>query len=147
MASPRVSAGASLLSFSLCLRSVLEFHSVLSMTRCSFWKRTRRIGPKTSCLEFPRYFTLFGSRDGSESCETQPNCGIVVTIATAPLSSLFFRFEGESSFRAFYLVGLQSRSSGTDTWSLLCIPIHFYRIDIREDANTHKVISYKYPFQ
>ena len=27
---------------------------------------------------------------------------------------------------------------------LLCIPIQFYKIDIREDANTHKVISYKY---
>ena len=54
----------------------------------------------------------------------------------------FFRFE--SSLSAFNLVVLQPCSGGTDTCPLLCIPIQFYRIDIREDANTHKVISYKY---
>ena len=47
-------------------------------------------------------------------------------------------------FSAFYWVVLQPRSAGTDTCLLLRIPIQFYRIDIREGANTHKVISYKY---
>ena len=50
--------------------------------------RTRRVDPKTFRFGFPRYLTLFGSVDGSESCETQPNCGTIFTIATAPLSSL-----------------------------------------------------------
>ena len=63
------------------------------------------------------------------------------TKATALLSSLF-RFE--SSFSAFYLVVLQSWSAGTDTCPLLCIPIQFCRIDIREDASTHRAISCKY---
>ena len=47
-----------------------------------------------------------------------------------------FRFEGSVFFFGFLL--------GTDTCPLLCIPIHFKRTDIREDANTQKVISYKY---
>ena len=51
----------------------------------------------------------------------------------------FFRFESESSFSACYLVVLQHCCAGTDTFALLCIPIQFGRIDIREDANTHKV--------
>ena len=103
--------------------------------------RTRRIDPKTFRIGFPRSSFSFGDLDGSESCLTQPNCGTVFTIATALLSSLF-RFEG--SFSAFHLVVLQPCSAGTDTCSLLYIPILFYRIDIREDANTHKVISHKY---
>ena len=52
------------------------------------------------------------------------------------LSLRFFRFE--SFFSAFCSV------VGTDTHLLLYIPIVFRKIDIREDANTHKVISYKY---
>ena len=45
-------------------------------------------------------------------------------------------------FSAFYLV-LQHCSAGTDTCLLLCIPILFKRNDIREGADTHKLISYK----
>ena len=55
--------------------------------------RTRRIDPNTFCLGFPRYFTLFGSSDGSESWETQ--------IATALLSSLFPFWGSKALFRLF----------------------------------------------
>ena len=50
--------------------------------------RTRRTDPKTLRPGFHRYFTCFGSPDGSASCETQPNCGTVDTIATARLPTL-----------------------------------------------------------
>ena len=53
--------------------------------------RTRRLGPKTSCLGFPRYFTLFGSPDGSESCEIQPVEKLSQLQHPCPR---FFRFEG-----------------------------------------------------
>ena len=109
---PRVSAGASLLSFSPFLRSVLILTSVgTSLIRnfdlhfskrwslifsdtCLTWRRlcesySSNWSQKLYASGFPRYFTLFGSSDGSESCETQHNWGTVFIIATAPLSSLF----------------------------------------------------------
>ena len=48
------------------------------------------------------------------------------------------------SFSAFCSFVRQSYDAGTNTYHLLEIPIRFERIDIREDANTHKAISCKY---
>ena len=101
---PRVSSGASLLSFGHLLRSVLTFHSVGTALMRNFdlnfpsdgplfsrmfaWRsaapvnRTRRIGPKT-CVHFREIDTDSG---GSTSCDTQPNC----RTSTALLSPPFF---------------------------------------------------------
>ena len=135
------------MSFSLFLISVLKFHSVGTplmrkfdlyfpsdgplFSRILAWRSvdcvnlTRRIDPKTFRLEFPRYFILFGSSDGSESFETQCNWGTVFTIVTAPLSSLFPFWK---IFSAFHLVVLQPCSAGTDTCPLLCIRVSFIEL-------------------
>ena len=105
--------------------------------------RTRRIDPKTSCLGFHRYFTLFRSSDGSESCETQPNCGTMFTIPAAPLS-LFSVWWLLALVSAFYLVVLQPWDAATDTCPLLCIPFHSVITNWhRESANSHKAIRCK----
>ena len=78
------------------------------------------------------------------SLARQPNCGTAFTKDTAPLSSLF-RFEVKALFSVFYLVVLQPCCcAATDTCPQPYILSRFYRIDIREDANAHKVISDKY---
>ena len=104
--------------------------------------RSLRIDPKTFRLGFLRYITLFGSSDGSESCETQPNCGTVFHNIFGKIVVAFFVLK--ALFRLFTWLFFNLAVRETDTRLLLCIPIQFYRIDIREDANTHKVILYKY---
>ena len=47
--------------------------------------RTRRIDPKTFRLGFPRHFFPFGSSDGSESFQAQPNLGTVFTKSDSTL--------------------------------------------------------------
>ena len=63
--------------------------------------RIFRIDPKTLCLGFPRYFTLFGSSDGSECCETQPNCGTVFHNSHSILVTAFSSFGKVALFRLF----------------------------------------------
>ena len=67
----------------------------------------------------------------SESCETQPNCGTIFTIATAFLSSLSLRCGNSSHSLAFYLVVRQPYDAGTNTYPQHCIPFLFCKIDIR----------------
>ena len=96
---PRVSAGASLLSCGLFLRS--RWWELLTwffpsdgplLSRMFAWRsaalvnRTRRIGPET----FVPFREIFTDSGGSASCETQPNCRTLFTIATALLSPPFF---------------------------------------------------------
>ena len=104
--------------------------------------RILRIESQDFLRRVPWYFTPFGSRDGSESCEAQPNCGTVFH----SYSTFVFAFSVlrvESSFDRL-LTRLFFNLAGTDSCPLLCIPIQFYNIDIREDANVHKGTSCKY---
>ena len=100
--------------------------------------RTFRIDPKTFCIGFPGdCFPL------CESCETQPNCGTLFTIATAFLSSL--SFVGIVAFLWLFVwlfINLVMRE--TCTYPRFCIPFQFCRIDTREDANSHKAIACTY---
>ena len=57
---------------------------------------------------------------------------------------LLFLLENGSFFSSFCSVVRQPYDAGTDTYPRLCNPILFCRIDVREDANTHKAISCKY---
>ena len=101
--------------------------------------RTRRIDPKTFRIGILRSSVSFGDPDGSESCETQPTCGKVFTIATALLSSLlpFGRLFFGFFIWLFFNLKVREQTLVTCFTSQFC----FLQIDIREDANTHKVIS------
>ena len=101
---------ASLLSFSLLLRSVLKFYRAgialmrnfdlyfiqrwTIVSRIFAWRsaalvnRTRRIGPNT----FAPFRKIIEDSGGSVSCNTQPNCRTSFAGATALLSPLFFGF-------------------------------------------------------
>ena len=106
---PSLALGAQLLSSSLLLRPILKFHSVGTALMRNFDLFLQAMVlcflgylldvAKTVCIELvglipklyvlgvTRYFTLFGSPDGSESCETHPTAAhFFLTIATAPLS-------------------------------------------------------------
>ena len=112
--SPRTSAGASLLSFSLLLRSVLKFHSVRTSLmrgfdlyfskRWSFVFSDVCLTQRSSCESYsskigPKTFVPFGEiaedSRGSTSCDTQPNCRASFNAATALLSPSFVRFFAE----------------------------------------------------
>ena len=114
------------------------FFRILAWRIVDCVNRTRRIDPKTSCVGLPRYFSLFGSPDDSESCETQPFCGTVFTKATAFLSSLSLpHWEWVALLRLFiwFFFNLAVR---------LCNPFHFHRIDTQTDANIHKTFAWRY---
>ena len=89
--------------------------------------RTRRTGPNT----FVPFREIVSDSGGSASCDTQPICRTLFTIATALC---------HHPFSAFCLVVLQPSSAGMSTLRRTYIPISFYRIDIREDANTHQAM-------
>ena len=131
--SPRVSASASLLSFGLFLRSVLKFHGVGTALRRNFdlnfserwtffflgclldakqplWTVLVEMVPTLVCT--PETVTDSG---GWASCDTQPNCRTLFAIATALLSSPFFRL--------FCLVVLQPSIAGMSTLRRTYIPI------------------------
>ena len=108
---PSLAFGTSLLSFSLFMGPLLQFHSVGTALMLRFdlclSKRWSFLFPDT-CLtlawaewtvpfESVPWLFFIGFHRGcfplwrtnaSESCETQPNCGTIFTIATALLSSL-----------------------------------------------------------
>ena len=120
-----------------------SFSWILAWRSVEWVNRTRWIGPKTFCIGFPRACAPLWDSNGSDSCETQPNCGTVFTKATALFSSsvgmvallglftwLFFNF----------VVREQTQTSVPCFATRFC----FKRLDIREDANTHKAISCKY---
>ena len=68
------------------------FSRILAWRSVDCVNRTRRIGPKTYGIKFfPHCMPLWESSD-YESCETQPNCGTIFTLAIACLSSLFLPF-------------------------------------------------------
>ena len=103
---------------------------------------TRRIDPKTSCLGFPRHFTLFfGSSDGSASCETQPSGGTVFhkshstrVVAFSVLKAIFRLF----TWLFFNLVVREQTLVPCFASRFSFIELTFGRIPIL------KVISYKY---
>ena len=81
----------------------------------------------------------YGDASGGSIHTEQAQTGHIVMFA------VFSSFCGNgSSFCVFSLVARQSCGAGIDTYPLLYIPIRFYRIDIREDANTHMAILCKY---
>ena len=82
--------------------------------------RTCRIGPETFCIGFFGDSAPLSDSNVSGSCETQPNCGTVFTIATALLSSLSLLFVGMVAlFGPFYVVARQPCGAGTNTYPLL----------------------------
>ena len=150
--SPRVSAGASLLSFNLLLRPVLQFHSVRTALmkkfdlyftkrwtfsrmlawRCvAFVNCTRRIDPKTLGL----FRKIDEDSSGSVSWNTQPNCRTSFTIVTALLSPPFLGllFGCSSTFQCGNERSLPNLQPDSDfeNWH-------------REDASCHKVLLRKY---
>ena len=106
--SPRVSAGASLLSLGLFLRSVLKFHSVGTALMRTFdlcfvqrWTfvfsdgcLTQRSSCESHSSNRPQNFVSFREittdSGGSASCDMQPNFRTLFTRATALLSPPFF---------------------------------------------------------
>ena len=102
------------------------FHSVRTTLMRTFLFGSNTLSP---LLE------IVADSGGSTSCDTQLNCRTLFTIATALLSPPFFGL-------LFFV--LQSSSAETSTLCRIHIPILTYRLDIREDANSHKVISYNY---
>ena len=162
---PCLATGTSLLSFSLFLRSVLEFHSVETSTMRNFdlyfpsdpffsrilaWRtvdwvnRTFPIGSKTICTWLLRD-SLPWETSASESCETQPNCGKKISLQPLHYCRRFLFFCGNSSLSLiFCLVVHQPDDAGTNTYPWLHTQFLFCKIDIWEDANTHKAIACKY---
>ena len=80
------------------------------------------------------------------TCETQPNCDTVFTIATVFLTLLCLFFCGNCSLSlAFGLaVVRQPYDAGTNTCPRLYNPFQLCRIDTWEDANIHQAIASKY---
>ena len=71
--------------------------------------------------------------------------GPVIHNATvASLSQLLLHHFCHHPFSAFYSVVHQPSSAGTNNLCRISIPIQIYKIDIREDANSHKVILCKH---
>ena len=119
-------------NFDLYCTERQTFSWMFAWRNAALVNRTRRTGPNT-CVPFLEIFTESG---GSVSCDTQLNCRALLTMATALLSSPFL---------GYLLVVLKPSSAGLSTLRrIFDIPIYFCRIDIREDANTHKVIWCKY---
>ena len=153
--SPRVSAGASLLSLRLFLRPILKIWSVwtalvrdfwtgshqamdLLLSRMFAWRSvafencTRRLGLKT-CVFFCKIGEDFG---GSMSWDTQPNCRASFNKATAHVSPFVFRFVAGLIFNlpvheSTFIHEFASRSI-------------YVKIGIREDAKNHKMVSCTY---
>ena len=93
--------------------------------------RTRRVDPKTFVL----FRKISKDSGGSVSWNRQTNWRASSKIATAPMSPSFFVF----------LLGWPSTClCANEHQHRICIPILFHRFDIREDANSHKVIWCKY---
>ena len=78
-----------------------------------------------------------------------PRCAVLVKRTRRPainnptvvhLSLLSLHFFFRHSFATYCLVALQSSSAERSTLRRICSPIFAERIDIREDANSHKVI-------
>ena len=79
-----LASGTSLLSFSLFVGPVLKFHRV----ETSLMKRfDMYFSKRWSSLVSTGLFVSLRT-NASQSCETQPNCGTIFTMATAFLSSL-----------------------------------------------------------
>ena len=126
---PRFASDTSLLSFSLFMGPFLKFRKDLAdeelwhlffptmvlsfLSRILAWRsvdsvnRTLWIGSMTFCIGFPRDFLPWES-SASESCDTQPNCATLYTIATACLSSLSLLFG-----KSLVILGLPAGFSGT----------------------------------
>ena len=116
--SPRVSAGASLLSFSLLLRSVLKFYSAGTALMRKFdlyfiqrWTLAFSdvcLTQRSSCESYSSNLVpkLLGPSEKSlqilaaqrPSSDTQPNCRTLFHIATALWSSSFFRLFARLTF-------------------------------------------------
>ena len=98
--------------------------------RCAaFVNRTCRIGPKT--------FVLFREIDE----ESGGSCVLNPTVVHLSLLPLHFCHH---PFSVFYLVVPQLSCAETSTLCRIYIPILTHRVDIREDANSDKVIWCKY---
>ena len=106
--------------------------------------RFLRIGPKTFASGFPGLVCLFENPTTPSLARHNTSERHILTLGTAFLSSLSLFLVNGRSFSAFCLVVRQPYDAGTNTYPLPYIPIRFYRIDIREDANTHKAIACKY---
>ena len=143
--SARVSAGASLWSFSLLLRSVLTFHSVGTALM------------RTSDLKFIQQWTLLSRTLAIVLVELVPRllCPSVKSLqipaarhsaihntTAVHLSLLLLHFCHHPS-SAFCSVVPQPSSAEMGTPCRIYIPIQTYETDIREDGDSHKVILCK----
>ena len=126
---PRFASGTSLLSFSLFLRSVLIFQSVRTWLMKNF-----------DLYFFKRWSFLF-----SDVCLTQCSPRESYSSNWSEHFGALPRnrcrlWRRSSPFSDLCLVVLQPSSAETSTLRRIYNPIQTYRIDILEDANTHKVI-------
>ena len=113
---------------------ILAWRSV-DRVNCTF-----RIDPKTFRIGFHRGCFPLWETNASESCDTQPGCDTLFTIATAFLSSLSLLF-GKLLLWALYVH--QPCDAETDTCLQPYNPFHFHRIDTRADANIQTTFAYK----
>ena len=134
---PSLASGTSLLSFSLFLRSVLIFQSVRTWLMKNFdlyffkrWSFLFSDVCLTQCSPRESYSSNWSEHFGSLP---RNRCRLwrLSVLSTALWSS---------PFSALCLVVLQPSSAETSTLRRIYNPIQTYRIDILEDANTHKVI-------
>ena len=151
---PRVSAGASLLSLSLLLKSVLKFHSVRTslMKKCDLYFIQRWtfvfsdvcLMQHSSCESYSsnwpqnfwalprnryRFLRLSVLWHATQLSHTVHNS--VLHLCHHPSSACCW-------------IVPQPSSAEKSTLRRIYIPLQTYRIDIREDANSHKVIYCKY---
>ena len=96
------------------------FSQILAWRSVDWVNRTRRIDPKTICLGFPRFFTLFGSSDGSERARHN-QIEVQFSQQLQHPCHRFFRFE--SSFPTFYLVVIQLCTGCCGGFDIFLIPI------------------------
>ena len=100
--------------------------SDVCMTLRNFVNCTRRIDPKT--------FVLFGKIGKPAALCHEIRNPMIVHLSIQPLHFC------HRPFSVFGWVDLQPACAQTITFHRICIPVLFYKIDIREDANYHKVI-------
>ena len=147
---PRVSAGASLLSFGLFLRSVLKFHGVgtalkrtfdLDFSQATDLSFLDAVHPSRIVLVELIPAPLCPSEKSIQMLAAQrpvirnPTGVHFFTIATALLSP--------PSSASCWVVPQQSRAE-MGTLRRIYIPFPTFQTDLREDANTHNAIWCKY---
>ena len=152
---PCLASGTSLLSFSLFLRSILQFHSVgTSLMRnfdiyfsqwWSFFFQDTRLTLRRLRESYPlNWFRDFLHRwetSASETCDTQPYCDTLFTTSHTILVIAFSSFLEVALFRLLIWLFINFVMRKQTLVSSLTTRFFFYRNGTRADANIHKTFA------